>query len=70
MQLSKNEIEVLEPNEVDAFNYCYNGGEGSTSCSINAGIEIKGGGVTTGCSVSCEVGFYSCCRLRCTCKRI
>lgn len=47
---------------------CYNGGPGSTSCSIEAGIQIAGYGVSGGGSVSCESGMYACCGLSCTCK--
>lgn len=49
--------------------YCHNGGEGSISCSIDAGVEIKIGGVSAGCSVSCTDGYYACCSLRCTCEK-
>lgn len=51
------------------WNICYNGGPGSTSCTIEAGVDAFGGGVSTGCQVSCESGYYACCGLRCTCKR-
>ena len=37
------------------WNICYNGGPGSTSCSIEAGIDIKGGGVSTSCTVSVDI---------------
>lgn len=47
--------------------YCYSGGPGSISCSINAGTNIAGYGVAAGCSVSCKSGTYACCSLRCTC---
>lgn len=36
------------------WNICYNGGPGSTSCTIEAGVDAFGGGVSTGCQVSCE----------------
>lgn len=49
--------------------YCYNGGTGSTSCSIEGGITILGYGVSAGCSVSCGSGYYACCGLKCTCKK-
>ena len=53
----------------DSFNpYCYNGGKGSASCSIEGGITIAGYGVSGGCSVSCHEGYYACCGIRCTCK--
>lgn len=48
---------------------CYNGGPGSTSCSIGAGISIGQGGVSGDCSVSCQDGYYACCGIRCTCKK-
>lgn len=46
--------------------FCYNGGVGAASCSIDAGITI-GGGVSAACSVSCREGYYACCSLRCRC---
>lgn len=49
--------------------FCYSGGKGSTACSIEAGTEIKGFGVSAGCSVSCENGYYACCSLRCVCHK-
>jgi len=49
--------------------FCYNGGPGSSSCSIDAGISISGYGMTGGCSVSCQSGYYACCTLRCTCVK-
>ena len=57
-------VEALANGE---SSYCYAGGVGSTSCSIDAGIEILGVGVAGGCSVSCNSGYYACCSLRCTC---
>lgn len=53
--------------ESESGRYCYSGGPGSNSCSIAAGIEILGCGVTEGCSVSCNDGYYACCVLQCTC---
>jgi hypothetical protein len=50
-------------------NYCWSGGPGSNACSIDAGIDIMGFGVSAACSVSCDSGYYACCGLRCTCKR-
>ncbi len=47
--------------------YCYNGGPGSTSCSIEGGLDILGVGVSASCSVSCMGGYYACCGIRCTC---
>lgn len=48
---------------------CYNGGPGSKSCSIGAGISIGQAGMSGNCSVSCQDGYYSCCGIRCTCKK-
>ena len=46
--------------------YCYNGGCGSSSCSIDAGISILGCGVTTGGSVTASSdNYFACCTLRC-----
>lgn len=62
-------IELLAYAENTPKNpYCYNGGIGSSSCSIGGGLEILGFGVSTECSVSCVDGFYACCGIRCTCK--
>ena len=46
---------------------CVEGGYGSQSCSIDAGVNIAGYGVTAGCSVSCINGYFSCCALTCRC---
>lgn len=48
--------------------FCYSGGPGSISCSIEAGISIVGYGISGGCSVACRDGYYACCTLRCTCE--
>jgi len=47
--------------------YCYSGGPGAASCSIEAGVEILGFGVAAGCSVVCFDGYYACCSLTCRC---
>jgi len=49
---------------------CHNGGFGANSCSIGGGIDIAGYGVSLECSVSCNSGFYACCGIRCTCKKV
>ena len=59
--------EVLADSE--SQNYCYHGGVGATSCSIEAGINIFGFGTSTKCQVSCTNGYYACCGLRCTCEK-
>ena len=46
---------------------CYSGGLGARSCSISAGTNIAGMGVSAGCSVTCDEGYYACCSLQCTC---
>lgn len=62
------DVEDPDPGEDDGDSpFCYSGGPGSNSCSIDAGIEILGVGVAGGCSVSCNSGYYACCSLRCTC---
>ncbi|WP_374402131.1 hypothetical protein [Flavobacterium sp.] len=43
--------------DADAGTSCDSGGTGSTSCSVSSG----GSGQSTGCSVSCQSGYYSCC---------
>ena len=50
--------------------FCYSGGVGSGSCSIDAGTDILGSGISGGCSVSCNSGYYACCSLRCVCHKI
>lgn len=62
----KNIEALLSPTEKDCT-YCHNGGPGSTSCSIEAGIDLMGSGTSVGCSVSCKENYYSCCSLRCIC---
>lgn len=42
---------------------------GATSCSISGGIDIKGGGASAACDVSCQTGYYACCGIRCTCEK-
>lgn len=61
---STDNIEALAANESSAL--CYAGGPGATQCSIDAGIEIAGAGITIGCSVTCGSG-YACCNINCTC---
>lgn len=63
------DVETFANND-EAWNpYCYSGGKGSNSCSIDGGITIAGYGVSTACSVSCNSGYYACCGIRCTCKK-
>ncbi len=40
---------------------CDSGGPGSTGCSTTSGYQVASSGATTGCSVSCGDGWYSCC---------
>ena len=47
--------------------YCYSGGRSASRCSVNAGTEIAGFGVSGGCSVACREGSYACCTIRCEC---
>lgn len=67
--LSSEALALGESSGGSSGGLCYSGGRGSTSCSIDAGIEIIGVGIAGGCSVSCSGGYYSCCSLRCTCKK-
>lgn len=46
---------------------CISGGEGSTKCSIDAGIRVSEVEVTASCSVECGAGYYACCGLGCKC---
>lgn len=63
-----NNVETLNRSESD--DDCIAGGQGSSSCSIEGGIEIVGNGVTVGCSVSCNSGYYACCGLTsCDCVK-
>lgn len=48
---------------------CFNGGVGASHCSIAAGIDVFGLGLSSDCSVDCREGYYACCGLRCVCKR-
>lgn len=68
------DVEALSAGDASSsgsFNpVCINGGVGSTQCSIDGGISVAGYGVSSACSVSCGAGYYSCCGLRCTCKKI
>lgn len=57
-------VELLTTPEAET---CYAGGPGATECSISAGIEIAGVGVSVGCSVSCGSGYYACCSIKCRC---
>jgi hypothetical protein len=66
---NNNGVVTFTTYEVDGVNYCYNGGRGATSCSISGGIDIKGGGVSASCDVSCQTGYYACCGIRCTCEK-
>ena len=56
------EIEVLSEGEPT----CHSGGRGASSCSIEAGIQLEAG-MSGGCSVTCNAGFYACCDFHCTC---
>lgn len=49
-----------------AASTCTAGGPGSTQCSIQAGQSIDGG-VSIGCSVTCNHEFYACCGVDCKC---
>lgn len=66
MSLYAQNLEALAAPE---SKYCYNGGPGSSSCTIDGGIDIAGFGVSAACSVSCNSGYYACCTLRCTCVK-
>ena len=58
--LALSNVEALANDEATPF--CYSGGPGAYSCSIDAGVRIAGG-----CSVGCREEYYACCSLRCTC---
>lgn len=65
-----SQVEVMAETEDEPYNpYCHSGGKNSSQCSIDAGITILGFGVSIGCSVTCNSGYYACCGLRCTCKK-
>ncbi len=40
---------------------CDSGGTGSNGCSTTSSFSVASSGATTGCSVSCGGGYYSCC---------
>ena len=63
--LALSNVEALANDEATPF--CYSGGPGAYSCSIDAGVRIAGVGVAGGCSVGCREEYYACCSLRCTC---
>lgn len=63
--LMAENLEAMSSGENDP--YCYSGGKGSSSCSIDGGITILGCGVSVACSVSCQNGYYACCALSCDC---
>lgn len=46
---------------------CVHGGSGASACSIDAGVEIVGCGVSTACSVTCKDGYFACCAMTCRC---
>lgn len=65
-------ISVLVDSNANVINAsgkatCLSGGEGANSCSVDAGIDILGVGVTTSCSVSCNDGYFACCGVGCYC---
>lgn len=62
-EIVSNSKELAERHDTE----CYYGGKGSKSCSIPAGIEMKGG-VSIECSVTCNDGYYACCGLSCICR--
>lgn len=66
-----SQVEVMANTEDAELNpVCYNGGEGASQCSIEAGINIPGGyGISAKCDVTCRDGYYACCGIRCTCKK-
>lgn len=58
-------VEALADGESAPF--CYSGGHGAMSCSIEGGIQILNNGVSTKCEVSCRDGYYACCGIGCKC---
>lgn len=67
--MSNSNLNALLNTNVEALAAvkCYSGGVGAQACSIEAGTEILGSGVSYGCSVSCYAGYYACCSIRCLC---
>ena len=63
--LFKANVEALARNEVGKK--CISGGPGAMECSIGAGIDVVGVGVTYECSVTCGSGYYACCGVGCSC---
>lgn len=63
----QDNIETLSNDDVNYNPYCWSGGPGAISCSIEAGVDILGYGISGKCSVKCGEG-YACCGIACTCK--
>ena len=52
--------EVDSFSEPVSFRKCDSGGRGSKSCETGEGINPMG--VHDGCGISCQEGYYACCR--------
>ena len=50
-----------------SVNECVAGGPGSTSCTINANVQVENFGIGGNCSVSCQGDYYACCGYTCRC---
>lgn len=68
IQMALTNVEILSDSE-GSSNICVSGGKGATACSITAGTTVVGVGLSGGCSVSCDSGYYACCGINCTCER-
>lgn len=60
------DVEALSNSENDK-KYCHSGGIAASQCSIEGGISLDAG-ISGGCSVTCNSGYYACCDLHCTCE--
>lgn len=67
--IAMSNVVALTAGEAGSGSNCHNGGPGASACSIAKGITISGFGVTKGCSVACNSGYYACCGMQCTCVK-
>ena len=64
-------LEALTQNESGDYP-CSSGGPGANSCSVNFSGGIKTGDFSTGCTVTCNPGYYACCNAyynKCQCRK-
>ena len=69
--LAANVLLFAQGREGDGINGinsggCYSGGVGTRECAIDPGVKI-GNSISGGCSVKCDIGYYACCGIGCSC---